>query len=82
MKIYSINDERFNKYGKVINDDFSDILEVLKTRECPENYAMYVASDKDLEACPSFKKLQEDYFTIFIKSFIVNTINFHYCYLL
>lgn len=62
MKIYSINDEKFRKYGQVINDDFSDILEVLKTRECPLDHAMYVASDKDLEACPSFNKLQNDYF--------------------
>ena len=62
MKIHSIYDEKFNKYGTIINDDFSDILEVLKTRECPSNHVIYVASDNELEACPSFKKLQEDYF--------------------
>lgn len=62
MKIYNVYDERFSKYGVIINDDFSDILKVLKTRECPENRVIYRASDEELEACPSFKKLQEDYF--------------------
>ena len=56
MKIYSIYDEKFNKYGTIINDDFTDILKVLKTRECPNNSVIYVASDNELEACPSFKK--------------------------
>ena len=62
MKLLSITDERFKKYGEVINDDFSDILEVLKTRPCPSDHAMYVASDPELEACPSFEKIQNDYF--------------------
>ena len=57
MKLLSITDERFKKYGEVINDDFSDILEVLKTRPCPSDHAMYVASDPELEACPSFEKV-------------------------
>jgi len=62
MKIYSINDEKFKKYGCVINDDFKDILEVLKTMVCPEDGVIYVASVSELEACPSFTKLQNDYF--------------------
>ena len=62
MELLSIKDERFKKYGEVINDDFSDILEVLKTRPCPSDHAMYVASDPELEACPSFGKIQNDYF--------------------
>lgn len=62
MELLSIKDERFKKYGEVINDDFSDILEVLKTRPCPSDHAMYVASDPELEACPSFEKIQNDYF--------------------
>ena len=32
MRIYSIYDEKFNKYGKIINDDFSDLYEVLGDR--------------------------------------------------
>ena len=31
MTIYSIYDEKFAQYGRVIEDDFSDILKVLKT---------------------------------------------------
>ena len=62
MTIYSIYDEKFAQYGRVIEDDFSDILKVLKTVECPADHAMYEASLEVLEACPSFKKLEEDYF--------------------
>lgn len=56
MKLLSVYDESFKKYGEIINDDFSDILEILKTMPCPSDYAMYEASVKKLEACPSFKK--------------------------
>ena len=58
MELLSIKDERFKKYGEVINDDFSDILEALKKMPCPNDHEMYEASNKDLEACPSFNKLQ------------------------
>ena len=62
MKLLSVYDESFKKYGEIINDDFSDILEVLKTMPCPSDHAMYEASVKELEACPSFEKIQNDYF--------------------
>jgi hypothetical protein len=62
MEIKSIYSEEFKKYGVIINDDFSDILEVLKTRECPKDRVIYKASDDKLEACESFKKLQDQYF--------------------
>ena len=58
MEIKSIYSEEFKKYGVIIDDDFSDILEVLKTRECPKDRVIYKASDDKLEACKSFKKLE------------------------
>ena len=61
MKIYSVFDEEFKQYGRVINDDFTDILKELSTKECPNN-VIYVPSDEKLEACKEFKTLKEDYY--------------------
>lgn len=60
MKLYSVLDKEFKEYGRVIDDDYSDILEVLKTKPCPENGVVYVPSDPDLEACKSFESIKMD----------------------
>ncbi len=59
MKILSIYDEEFREYGRVLDGDFSSVIEVLKTKECPDNSTCYVPSDNDLENCP-----EHEYFRI------------------
>ena len=61
MKIYSVYSKKFREYGRVINDSFDDILEVLKDTELPEGVA-YVPSYKPLEDLKSFKVLRDDYY--------------------
>lgn len=61
MKIYSVYDPEFRAYGRVIEDDFSDILKVLATKPCPDG-VIYVPSDADLEACPSYQAFIKDYY--------------------
>ena len=61
MKIYSVYDEEFKKYGCIIDEKFLDILEVLKDTPCPDN-VIYNPSYKALEECNSFKTLMEDYY--------------------
>lgn len=62
MKIYDIYDQRFKKYGEVLNADFSDLLQALADTPCPTDGTVYVPSDKQLESCQSFSLLQNDYF--------------------
>lgn len=58
MKIYSVTDDRFKKYGKVVsNVDFSELIE--KMEECtplPEGVD-YVSGLAELEALPVMKEL-------------------------
>jgi len=62
MNIYSVFDKEFNDYGKVINDDFKDIVNYLKDTPCPNDKTSYVASDPILEKCSSYDTLKHDYF--------------------
>ena len=61
MKIYSVYDREFNMYGRVIKDNFDDILDVLKDTPCPES-TIYSPSDERLEKCKSFDTLKKDYY--------------------
>ncbi|MBE7087641.1 MAG: DUF4867 family protein [Clostridiales bacterium] len=50
MKIYSINDERFAKYGRVLeNPFFNDLCEQSKNIEIPETGCSYLASVEAFE---------------------------------
>ncbi len=49
LKINSIFDEAFSKYGKVITGyDFSECIEIMKSISVPASGNVYVANDKDL----------------------------------
>lgn len=61
MKIYSIYDNEFNGYGMVLSEDFSELLSILKDKDCPQN-VLYVPSDKDLENCKEARILRDKYF--------------------
>lgn len=61
MKIYSVSDERFAPYGKIIEGyDFSQLLDKLEeTTEKPSDRVDYFPSLPALEALPVFEKVQD-----------------------
>ena len=59
MKIYSVTDERFGKYGKVIEGiHFSGLVKAMEETPCPDD-VVYVPGDEKLEALPVMKELAE-----------------------
>lgn len=59
MKIYSVTDERFGKYGKVVEGiDFSGLVKAMEETPCPDD-VVYVPGDEKLEALPVMKELTE-----------------------
>ena len=59
MKIYSVTDERFGKYGKVIEGIyFSGLVKAMEETPCPDD-VVYVPGDEKLEALPVMKELAE-----------------------
>ncbi len=61
MKIYSVSDERFAPYGKIIEGyDFSQLLDKLEeTTEKPSDRVDYFPSLPALEALPVFEKVRD-----------------------
>ena len=62
MKLYSVRDNEFRPYGRVIDGyDFSELLTVLKdSTPCPENGTVYVTSDEKLESLKAAKFLRDN----------------------
>ena len=59
MKILSVNDPEFRKYGRVIEGiDFSNIIREMGNTPCPDD-VVYVPSVAELEACPEYKQIAE-----------------------
>ncbi len=59
MKIYSVNDPEFRKYGRVINNvDLAPLVEALKKTEVPEG-VVYEPSVASLEATSATKALSD-----------------------
>ncbi|MCR5420180.1 MAG: DUF4867 family protein [Lachnospiraceae bacterium] len=60
MKILSVNDPEFRKYGKIIRGiDFSNISKVMGEMPCPDNEVVYVPSIAKMEECPEAKQIAE-----------------------
>ena len=60
MKILSVNDPEFRKYGKVIEGiDFSNIIKVMGDMPCPDNDVVYVPSVAEMENTPEAKQIEE-----------------------
>lgn len=58
MKVLSITDPKFRKYGKVVtNVDFSELVEAMQNTPLPEN-VVYLPSVAELEALPVFEDLK------------------------
>lgn len=62
MKIYSIYDREFNDYGRVVDLDFSELLDKLSSTDCPSNGTIYVPSDSSLEGLAVSKTVEIDWF--------------------
>ena len=59
MQIYSVTDERFSKYGKIIkNIDFTELVAKMEETPCPED-VVYEPSIAALEALPVYEQLKE-----------------------
>lgn len=59
MKIYSITDEKFKKYGRVVTGiDFTELVNAMEQTPCPED-VVYVPGEEALEALPVMKELTD-----------------------
>lgn len=59
MKIYSVTDEKFKTYGRVVTGiDFSELCKAMEETPCPGG-VIYVPGDPKLEALPVMKELTE-----------------------
>lgn len=62
MKILSITDEKFKKYGRVVKGiDFTELVKAMEKTPCPLD-VVYVPGDSDLEALPVMKELTDKTF--------------------
>lgn len=63
VKVYSVFDEEFAPYGKVIEGfDMSEMIAVMEQTEIPENGNVYLASIDALETCSVFKSIQNVFY--------------------
>ncbi len=62
MKIYSVHDLEFKKFGRVIDVDTSEIVEVAKSVKMPENGSKYVPSLDAFEKLDIKKYFQDEIF--------------------
>ena len=59
MKIYTVKDPEFLKYGHVIEGyDCAELIAAMAKTPLPDD-VIYVPSDKDLEALPVYQQLTE-----------------------
>lgn len=56
----NITDKLFLKYGRILNLDTSEFVQVMQAKKPIETGTAYVASDPELEKLPLFKTLQDE----------------------
>ena len=62
IKIQTVNDAAYKRFGKVITDiELGDLLQAMEATPCPDD-VVYVASEAALEATKSAEKFQEIYY--------------------
>lgn len=60
MKIYEVTDERFRKYGRIVEGiDFTELVEKMQETPLPEDAVVYVPGDPELEALAVKSELQD-----------------------
>ena len=63
MKIYSVYDEEFRPYGRVIKEfESTEIVDAMKKIEMPKEGTAYEPSIASLEACSCFKEFTDSIF--------------------
>lgn len=63
MKIYSVYDEEFRPYGKVLKDfNGKEIINVMNEIKMPESGTLYEPSISNLEKCSCFKEFTDSMF--------------------
>ena len=58
MKIYSVHDKEFKQFGRVIDVDTTELLEVAKKVEMPESGSKYVPSLENFDGLEIKKYFQ------------------------
>ena len=61
MKFYSIFDPEFNEFGKVLEEDFTELIEALKKTPCSDN-VVYKPTEELLENVKIRDVLEREYF--------------------
>lgn len=62
MKIYSVHDNEFKQFGRVIDVDVTELLETAKKVEMPESGSKYVPSLEAFEELPIKEYFQDEIF--------------------
>lgn len=63
MKIDSVSDPGFRRYGRIVREiDCAELLERLRRTPLPTEGTVYVASEPELEKLPVFRRLRETAF--------------------
>ncbi len=62
LKFYSIKDEAFKKYGRVIDMDASEIVAACKKMQYPESGSQYIASVPALEILGCSQRIMDETF--------------------
>lgn len=73
MEIFSVNDEKFRKYGKVWNNiECTKLIKGMEHTPLPED-VIYVPSVEELEAVPEAKTFSERVFADFQSRLVTAT---------
>ncbi len=62
MEIYRVTEKEFRNYGKVLDIDTKEIIEVARKTEMPADGSVYVAECEEFERLPVMKVIQEECF--------------------
>ena len=62
MKLHTIHDKEFALYGRVIDCDCSEIIDMAKKIELPKEGSTYLASVEDFENLEIKTQLEKEYF--------------------
>ena len=62
MKLHTIHDREFAPYGRVIDCDCSEIIDMAKKIELPKEGSTYLASVEDFENLEVKTQLEKEYF--------------------
>ena len=62
MKLHTIHDKEFAPYGRIIDCDCSEIIDMAKKIELPKEGSTYLASVEDFENLEVKTQLEKEYF--------------------